>query len=235
MAEDVFSSRAGAHAATVSARSHFPRTRRRGDNGAHGPHADPPMSDERGALRRAMRECRRALPAPARLAAADALAARLLALPFAPQSGFAAGYWAMDGEIALHAWQLRLPRAVRYCLPVLHADDTLRFAPWRPGEPLLANRHGIPEPDVPAGALLRPEQLDFAVVPLVAFDARGHRLGMGGGWYDRSFAFRRTQSGPPRLAGAAFSLQRADAIAAEAWDVPLDAVCTESDTFLVDP
>ena len=235
MAEDVFSSRAGAHAATVSARSHFPRTRRRGDNGAHGPHADPPMSDERGALRRAMRECRRALPAPARLAAADALAARLLALPFAPQSGFAAGYWAMDGEIALHAWQLRLPRAVRYCLPVLHADDTLRFAPWRPGEPLLANRHGIPEPDVPAGALLRPEQLDFAVVPLVAFDARGHRLGMGGGWYDRSFAFRRTQPGPPRLAGAAFSLQRADAIAAEAWDVPLDAVCTESDTFLVDP
>ncbi len=193
------------------------------------------MSDERGALRRAMRARRRALPAPERIAAADALAARLLALPFAPQSGFAAGYWAMDGEIALHAWQLRLPRAVRYCLPVLHADETLRFAPWKPGEPLVANRHGIPEPDVPEAALLRADQLDFAVVPLVAFDTRGHRLGMGGGWYDRSFAFRRARSGPPRLAGAGFSLQRTDAIAAEAWDVPLDAVCTESDTFLVEP
>jgi len=235
MAEDVFSFRAGAHAMAAIARTHFTRAHRRGDNGAHGMPADSPMSDERGALRRAMRARRRALPAPERIAAADALAARLLALPFAPQAGHAAGYWAMDGEIALHAWQLRLPRAVRYCLPVLHDDDTLRFAPWKPGEPLVANRHGIPEPDVPGKSLLRADQLDFVVVPLVAFDARGHRLGMGGGWYDRSFAFRRTQSGGPRLAGAAFSLQRAEAIAAEPWDVPLDAVCTESDTFLVEP
>ena len=189
------------------------------------------MSDERGALRRALRERRRALPAPERIAAADALAARLLALPFAPQSGHAAGYWAMDGEIALHAWQLRLPRTVRYCLPVLHEDGQLRFAPWKPGEPLRANRHGIPEPDVAEASLLRADQLDFAVVPLVAFDVRGHRLGMGGGWYDRSFAFRRTHAAPPYLAGAAFSLQRVEAIAAEHWDVPLDAVCTESDTF----
>ncbi|MBP6216611.1 MAG: 5-formyltetrahydrofolate cyclo-ligase [Luteimonas sp.] len=189
------------------------------------------MSDERGALRRALRERRRALPAPERIAAADALAARLLALPFAPQSGHAAGYWAMDGEIALHAWQLRLPRTVRYCLPVLHEDGHLRFAPWKPGEPLRANRHGIPEPDVAEASLLRADQLDFAVVPLVAFDVRGHRLGMGGGWYDRSFAFRRTHAAPPYLAGAAFSLQRVEAIAAEHWDVPLDAVCTESDTF----
>ena len=189
------------------------------------------MSDERGALRRALRERRRALPAPERIAAADALAARLLALPFAPQSGHAAGYWAMDGEIALHAWQLRLPRTVRYCLPVLHEDGQLRFAPWKPGEPLRANRHGIPEPDVAEASLLRADQLDFAVVPLVAFDVRGHRLGMGGGWYDRSFAFRRTHAAPPYLAGAAFSLQRVEAIAAEPWDVPLDAVCTESDTF----
>ena len=193
------------------------------------------MSDERGALRRALRERRRALPAPERIAAADALAARLLALPFAPQSGHAAGYWAMDGEIALHAWQLRLPRTVRYCLPVLHEDGQLRFAPWKPGEPLRANRHGIPEPDVAEASLLRADQLDFAVVPLVAFDVRGHRLGMGGGWYDRSFAFRRTHAAPPYLAGAAFSLQRVEAIAAEHWDVPLDAVCTESDTFLVEP
>lgn len=214
---------------------HFTRTHRRGDNGAHGLPAVFPMSDERGALRRVMRERRRALPAPERIAAADALATRLLALPFAPQSGHAAGYWAMDGEIALHAWQLRLPRTVRYCLPVLHADGTLRFAPWKPGEPLLPNRHGIPEPDVPEAALLRADELDFAVVPLVAFDARGQRLGMGGGWYDRSFAFRRTQPGGSRLAGAAFSLQRIDTLAVQPWDVPLDAVCTESDTYLVAP
>ena len=193
------------------------------------------MNDDRGALRREMRARRRALPAATRIAAADALAARLLALPFAPQAGAVAGYWAMDGEIALHAWQLRLPRAVRYCLPVLHADDTLRFAPWKPGAPLSTNRHGIPEPDVPEAELLRPEQLDLVVAPLVAFDAAGHRLGMGGGWYDRSFAARLDRPAQPHLVGAAFSVQQADAIRPEAWDIPLDAVCTESDTFLVSP
>jgi 5-formyltetrahydrofolate cyclo-ligase len=193
------------------------------------------MSDDRAALRRAMRERRRALPAPDRIAAADALAARLLALPFAPQSGHVAGYWALDGEIALHVWQLRLPRTLTYCLPVLHGDDTLRFAPWKPGAALRSNRYGIPEPDVPASRLLRPEQLDLVVAPLVAFDARGHRLGMGGGWYDRSFAFRVGRPAPPRLVGAAFAVQQAPHIVAESWDIPLDAVCTESDTFLVSP
>ena len=192
------------------------------------------MKPERDALRRTMRARRRALAAPARIAAAQMLAERLLSLPFAPSSGHVAGYWAMDGEIALHAWQLGLPRTVQYCLPVLHADDRLRFAPWRPGAPLVENRYGIPEPDVEPAALLRPEQLDLVVVPLVAFDARGHRLGMGGGWYDRSFAFRNTHAAPPRLVGAAFSVQQAEAIAPEPWDVPLDAVCTESETFLVE-
>lgn len=193
------------------------------------------MNDDRAALRRTMRERRRALPAAQRIAAAEALAARLLALPFFPRSGHVAGYWALDGEIALHVWQMRLPRELSYCLPVLHGDDTLRFAAWRPGAPLANNRYGIPEPDVPEDQLLRPDQLDLVVAPLVAFDARGHRLGMGGGWYDRSFAFRVDSPAPPRLVGAAFAVQQAEAIAPEPWDIPLDAVCTESDTFLVSP
>ncbi|HEY4555859.1 MAG TPA: 5-formyltetrahydrofolate cyclo-ligase, partial [Lysobacter sp.] len=66
------------------------------------------MPASRTALRRELRARRRNLTAPQRIAAADALAARLLALPFAPASGYVAGYWAMDGEIALHMWQLRL-------------------------------------------------------------------------------------------------------------------------------
>ncbi|HEU0305683.1 MAG TPA: 5-formyltetrahydrofolate cyclo-ligase, partial [Lysobacter sp.] len=69
-------------------------------------------------LRQELRARRRGLPAAERIAAADALASHLLTLPFAPQSGYVAGYWAMDGEIALHAWQLRLPPDCVYCLPV---------------------------------------------------------------------------------------------------------------------
>src|SRR5690606_41947009 len=90
------------------------------------------------------RSRRRALSAPARIAAAEALAERLLALPFAPRTGCVAGYWAMDGEIPLHAWQLRLPRGLRYCLPVLHRDRSLRFAPCAPRAPLAANRSSLP-------------------------------------------------------------------------------------------
>src|SRR5690606_24638091 len=67
----------------------------------------PPMTTpDRDALRRHLRERRRAIPAAERIAAADALAERLLALPFAPREGHVAGYWAMDGEIGLHRWQL---------------------------------------------------------------------------------------------------------------------------------
>jgi 5-formyltetrahydrofolate cyclo-ligase len=192
---------------------------------------------ERAGLREGLRAHRRAIPAPARIAAAERLAERLLALPFLPTEGHVAGYWAMDGEISLHALQLRLPRGLRYCLPVL-SGDTLRFAPWRAGEPLASNRYGIPEPDVAAAALVEPRAMALVLVPLVGFDARGNRLGMGGGWYDRSFAFRNgsapgATAPPPWLVGAAFAAQQVEALATEPWDVALDAVCTENGMFPV--
>jgi len=192
------------------------------------------MTDARASLRRDLRAARRAIPPATRIAAAEALAERVLALPFLPADGHVAGYWAMDGEIALHVLQLRLPRLLRYCLPVLADDGRLRFAPWSPGESLVANRHGIPEPAVDASALLDPRAMSLVLVPLVAFDARGHRLGMGGGWYDRSFSFRNAPGAapPPWLVGAGFHLQQVEALAAEPWDVPLDAVCTERDALL---
>lgn len=189
--------------------------------------------DPRALLRRELRQRRRELPAAARITAADALAERLLALPAAPASGFVAGYGAGDGEIALHRWQLSLPDTLSYCLPVLAEGGLLRFAPWRPGQPLAANRFGIPEPALAPAALLAPEDMAMVVLPLVGFDAAGGRLGMGGGWYDRSFAFRRARAAPPVLVGAAFSVQQVEpALPCEAWDVPLDAVCTELATIL---
>ena len=185
----------------------------------------------RTSLRRLLRGQRRDVPAAARIGAASGLAAQLLALPLPPRARVA-GYWAADGEIALHAWQLRLPRDCTYCLPVLHEDGRLRFAPWRTGDPVAANRHGIPEPVVAADSLLEAEALDLVVVPLVGFDARCHRLGMGGGWYDRSFAFRHHRPAPPRLVGAGFAFQQVDGgLPSEDWDVQLDAVCTDQSTF----
>jgi 5-formyltetrahydrofolate cyclo-ligase len=189
----------------------------------------------RRSQRQSLRDARRALPAVDRIRAADALADRLLALPFAPADGYVAGYWAVDGEIGLHAWQLRLPPNCIYCLPVLGEDRVLRFAPWRSGDALVSNRYGIPEPDVASASLLTAADMALVVLPLVGFDGDGHRLGMGGGWYDRTFAFRSSASPPPYLAGAAFDLQRLPAIGAEAWDVRLDAVCTGTTTHLSTP
>ena len=196
------------------------------------------MTDPRNALRRQLRQTRRDIPAKDRIAAAESLAGRLLALPFLPERGHVAGYWAMDGEIALHVFQMRLPAGLAYCLPVLESsaagENRLAFAPWRPGDPLVTNRYGIPEPDVDPARLLAPEAMALVVLPLVGFDRAGNRLGMGAGWYDRSFGFRRDSAGPPWLAGAAFSHQQVDALDRREWDVPLDAVCTELATHLPD-
>ncbi|NUO77107.1 MAG: 5-formyltetrahydrofolate cyclo-ligase [Lysobacter sp.] len=189
------------------------------------------MTADRAALRRDLRERRRTLSAAERIAGAQRLATHLLSLPFAPQSGYVAGYWALDGEIGLHAWQVQLPSDCIYCLPVLGDDGALRFAPWRAGDPLASNRYGIPEPDVAATSLLEPRDLTLAVTPLVGFDPRGHRLGMGGGWYDRSFAFRQREPAPPWLVGAAFEVQRVDALDRADWDVALDAVCSDAAVY----
>ena len=192
------------------------------------------MNQDRDTLRRQLRQRRRDPPAAARIAAAEALAQRILALPFLPRSGYLAGYWAMDGEIGLHVLQLRLPPGLSWCLPVLHGD-ALRFAPWRAGDPLVTNRFGIPEPDVAPTSALPAEAMALVVMPLVGFDASGQRLGMGGGWYDRSFAFRRDRPAPPWLVGAGFSVQQVPALDAAGWDVLPDAICTEDATLLPHP
>ena len=189
---------------------------------------------DRALLRRELRQRRRDLPASVRIAAANTLADRLLALPFLPSSGHVAGYWAMDGEIGLHAFQLRLPPTLTYCLPLLHADESLRFAPWRAGAPLVTNRFGIPEPDIDPDDALPASEMAMLVLPLVGFDARCNRLGMGGGWYDRSLAFRRETPAPPWLVGAGFDVQRVEMLQNEAWDVPLDAVCSEAATHIAE-
>jgi len=189
---------------------------------------------DRSILRNTMRQARREIPAQRRMAAAERLAAELLSLPLMPKAGYVAGYWAMDGEIALHAWQLRLPPDIHYCLPVLHDDGCLRFARFTPGMALKSNRFGIPEPDVLASELLPAQAMALVVLPLVGFDAEGNRLGMGGGWYDRSFAFRHTHPAPPWLVGAGFAQQQVKTgLTPEPWDVRLDAVCCEERSWQI--
>jgi 5-formyltetrahydrofolate cyclo-ligase len=186
--------------------------------------AAPP--DDRRALRARLRALRRALPPLARLQAAERLAANLHPLEALRSAADVAGYWAVDGELSLHAL-LAGPLAERYCLPLVQPDRTLRFARWRAGAPLSTNRYGIPEPS--GTPTLAPAQLDLVLLPLIGFDRRGNRLGSGAGFYDRSFAFLHGTPRParPLLVGIAYSEQEVAALPAHDWDVPLDFVATE--------
>src|SRR5690606_2494135 len=112
---------------------------------------------------------------------------------------------------------------------VVQDDRTLRFGPWRAGDPLLQNRYGIPEPDLSPDACLAAADLDLVLLPLTAFDRRGNRLGSGAGYYDRSFAFLAGRPRParPLLVGIGYAFQESAALDPAAWDVPLDYVATE--------
>lgn len=115
-------------------------------------------------------------------------------------------------------------------LPVLHPlQQKLWFAPWQAGQALGANRFGIPEPKLLRGDLPPPWALDLVLMPLVAFDKHGTRLGMGGGYYDRSFAYlkRRQYFHKPLLIGYGYDFQRLKKLKRNHWDIPIHMAVTE--------
>lgn len=170
------------------------------------------------------------LPVRERATAAATLVQALEQLPEFLVDARIAGYWAVRGELPLHAAFASLrARGQTYYLPILDDSGTLQFAPWQTGAALTNNRFGIPEPDVAAPARLAASELDVVLLPLVGFDRRGNRLGSGGGWYDRSFAFLRDTPRPARpvLVGIGYHFQEVAELAAEPWDVKLDFIATD--------
>jgi 5-formyltetrahydrofolate cyclo-ligase len=105
----------------------------------------------------------------------------------------------------------------------------MRFAAYQPGMRMALNRFSIAEPALPRAELLAAECLDLIIMPLVGFDAGGNRLGMGGGFYDRTLAFlqHRGRWRRPLLFGLAYEFQRVDGLQPRCWDVPLDGVITD--------
>lgn len=187
---------------------------------------------EPAALRARLRAQRLALGAAARIAAAAGLAGILESLPEFLVDTNVAGYWAVAGELPLNVVHAALARREqRYCLPVLARDRSLRFAPWQPGGELAPNRFGIPEPVCVPARLVPPTSLDLVLVPLLGFDRRGNRLGTGGGYYDRTFAFLAGVERParPLLVGIGYAFQEVDALAPQAWDVRMDFIATENE------
>jgi 5-formyltetrahydrofolate cyclo-ligase len=181
------------------------------------------------ALRSAIRGQRAALP-PAQVAATSLQIAReLWRLPVFSRCERIACYVAVGGEVDCGPIMAEaLTRGRRIYLPVLHGR-TLLFAPWDPGRDMVANRFGIPEPAGNSARWLRGSQLGVVLAPLVAFDDSGHRLGMGGGFYDRTFRFlaQRRLWHRPHFIGLGYEFQRVDRLARQRWDVPLHGAVTE--------
>jgi 5-formyltetrahydrofolate cyclo-ligase len=182
-------------------------------------------------LRVQMRKARGSLEAEQLATAADAFYKHLGELPEYTTAQHISAYIAVRGEMDP---SVLISRAVtdkkQIYLPVLDGKQLL-FAPWAPGEALAQRRFGLLEPDVPRAQMLAPRELDLVLVPLLAFDTEGNRLGMGGGFYDRSFAFLHQQPGKPVFCGIAHDFQRTPQLPAEPWDVPLNLIITDSRVY----
>ncbi|WP_372088918.1 5-formyltetrahydrofolate cyclo-ligase [Tistrella mobilis] len=179
-------------------------------------------------MRRDFRRLRRAAAAAGGADAAAALAAEAGALatrlPRPPQH--IAGYVAAGGEIDVLPLLVALGAATGagLCLPVVTAPDTaLDFRVWQPDAPLVAGAFGILMPEEAAGRCLP----DLLLMPLVAVDRAGRRLGQGGGFYDRTLAAADAAGRMPLTIGVCFAIQLADEVPAGPLDRPLDLILTE--------
>jgi 5-formyltetrahydrofolate cyclo-ligase len=191
----------------------------------------------RADLRKQLRRQRAELQARQRAHASRAATRHLTRATIFLRARHIAVYHAADHELDPAPLVAAARRLGKQCyLPVLHPflHGKLVFVPWDERTRLRPNRFGILEP---AGRRPRrpARQLDLVVVPLVGFAADGTRLGMGGGYYDRSFAFRRIcKAWPkPRLLGFAYACQQLEQLTANPWDIRLDAVVTEQELLRI--
>jgi 5-formyltetrahydrofolate cyclo-ligase len=136
---------------------------------------------------------------------------------------------ARDGEIdPLPLLHLAQRRGKACYLPVMDrlGVDRLSFRRWMPGQKLVKGAWGIPEPRLASACA--PRFLSLVFMPLVGFDSDGNRLGMGKGFYDRSFAFKlRSAAARPVLLGLAHECQRVEKLEVASWDVPLGGIVTD--------
>jgi 5-formyltetrahydrofolate cyclo-ligase len=192
-----------------------------------------PTSEDRSALRRRLRAARRRLDPARRREAAEAAAGQLARLGLPRPRSRVAFYLPIDGEIDPGpAVRRALASGCEVFVPVItrFRSHHMRFVRWTPSLATRPNRWGIREPE---GAGIDGRWLDLAVVPCVAFDAAGTRLGLGAGFYDRHFAWLPGRSAwrHPRLVGLAYDFQQVDRLPRAEWDVPLWGIVTERGVY----
>ncbi len=187
------------------------------------------LAEEKAALRKEARR-RRAAAAQVAGKAGEAFLEWLFAGPAIPVAAAVSAYWPMGSELDVTPAMAALHGAGHPVgLPVMIGPARpLIFRLWQPGQVLQAADFGTSEPSAEAEEMI-PSVL---IVPLLAFDRQGYRLGYGGGFYDRTLALLRGR-GPVLAVGAAFAAQEVAQVPREATDLPLDWIVTESEAFRV--
>lgn len=193
------------------------------------------ISLARNQLRQELRNKRRSLSPKQQAEAAINLLKNILKSPLYLKAKHLAVYLPSDGEMDLQPLiQQSWAMGKKVYLPVTKPNKSreLWFVEYTPQTELIANRFKILEPDANKNHKLPAHLLDIVFVPLVGFDEQGNRLGMGGGFYDTTFAFKKEKpKSKPVLAGVAHECQRVESIDVEEWDVKLDMLITEKRTI----
>lgn len=188
------------------------------------------MSDPiKNALRITMKQVRAKTSGTYRTTASHQICNRIRSLNQYRHAKRIALYFAINGEVDLEPIWNTAPLQGKFCyFPKINEEDlTLSFLPATPATPFKKNRFGIPEPDVSHHLAIPAEEINLILMPLVAFDVRCTRLGMGAGYYDRTFKGKTNCT----LFGTAYQFQQVDFIHANSWDIPLDAVITQKKIY----
>jgi 5-formyltetrahydrofolate cyclo-ligase len=189
----------------------------------------PDSLPSRQAIRKQIRQRRREITSAQQRQFAEQAALRMMAWPPVVMAYSVALFLSFDGELDTQPLIEQLWRSgKRVYLPVLHpfSPGNLLFLHYHPRSELVTNRLKIQEPKLDVRDVLPLSQLDVLITPLVAFDEQGQRLGMGGGFYDRTLQNWRAYGVQP--VGYAHDCQRVETLPVEEWDIPLPAVITPS-------
>jgi 5-formyltetrahydrofolate cyclo-ligase len=189
---------------------------------------------QRQNIRAEFRNKRQALSMQQQSTAAAKILTTSLASTQLSQANTVACYIANDGEInpieiINYCWQ----QGKCVLLPVLHpfSKGHLLFVEYHPTSLTRKNIYGIDEPIVTSTNLYPLNNIELILTPLVAFDVKGNRLGMGGGYYDRTLAPIRRDSLTTQLIGLAHTCQQTDRLRTDSWDIPLDGIVTPEQFF----
>jgi 5-formyltetrahydrofolate cyclo-ligase len=193
------------------------------------------IASQKKAIRTKLRQQRRALTDKQQKQASSHLFRQLNQSRLLLRHTHIALYLGNDGELNPESFIPALwARKKKLYLPVIHPlkKHTLCFCALNKGTRLRENRFGIKEPDFTRCKRLSRQFLSLVMLPLVAFDNKGNRMGMGGGFYDRSFAYKhRKARSKPMMIGLAHSFQEQQRLPTEAWDVPLNGIVTDKQFY----